>query len=176
MAKVESGRLRRAAARRTFAGSAIVEDVASAGLTAWLNSSRGFGLPVDPGTVAPTSAGALEQQGIRRIYHAAIVSPIFGTNDYSVAPQAVGEAVHGVFSQARRERNDFDPPLTSICLPLFGAGRGGLSPDASFDRLWAALCRELESDPIWTIHFVSWRLADVTLIRSRLREFTRNDG
>jgi len=53
-----SGRLRRAAAKKTPAGE-IVDDIASNELTAWLQRHGRFGLPAEIGTVAPTSSGEL---------------------------------------------------------------------------------------------------------------------
>jgi len=125
------------------------------------------GLPVDPGTVATTSAGALKQRGIKRIYHAAITSPLLddASNDYQVTPRAVGDAIHNIFRQARADRMNLNAPLRSIGLPLFGAGRGGLDAEASFDRIRRGLNAELSSDPSWSIHFVSWNPKDVDMMR-----------
>jgi hypothetical protein len=164
-----SGRLRRAIATKTTSGE-ILDDVASDELISWMRKYARYGLPVEPGTVAPTSSGALEERGILRVYHAAIVTPRIGTNDYDVNPHSIPRAVHNIFSLARRERGELGVPLTSICFPLFGAGRGGLSCLVSFERIWEALYQELRKDPTWTIHFVSWKHDEVDLIRSQLSE------
>jgi hypothetical protein len=148
--------LRRAAATKNEAGG-ILHDVVGTELTAWMNAHGRVGLPVAPGTVAPTGAGELGRQGIRRIYHAAVVTPRAGTSDYDTDPAAVARAVRGVFALARAERARFGPPLESVCLPLLGAGRGGLPPMVSLSWIWAALDGVLAGDGRWRVHLVARR-------------------
>jgi hypothetical protein len=145
-----SAAIRRRAARRGAAGE-VVDDVVQRELAA-------YGLPglaLAPGTVVGTSGGELRRQGIRRIYHAAVVSPRAGTNEYDTDPAAVGLAVSNVFQLARAENAMLDPPLTAICLPLLGAGRGGLDPMTSLTWIWGSLEDELARDGPWHIHFVA---------------------
>jgi O-acetyl-ADP-ribose deacetylase (regulator of RNase III) len=149
-----SAALRRAAARRGADGT-IVDDPVAAELQAWMTSNGRRGLPVSAGTVAATSAGGLADQGIRRIYHAAIASPRPGTNEYDVQPTSISQAVHAAFAAARAERDRFQPRLTSLGFPLLGAGRGGLSPAVSFTWIWAAAEREMRADSSWRIHFIT---------------------
>jgi pimeloyl-ACP methyl ester carboxylesterase/O-acetyl-ADP-ribose deacetylase (regulator of RNase III) len=163
-----SGSLRWAAADKSEGGQ-IIEDVAGDHLTAWLRSHAAYGLQVPEGTVAPTPSGGLAQRNVKRIYHAAIATPVSGTNGYHVSPQAISKAVHNVFALARRERQELGLPLRSICLPLFGAGRGRMSAARSFELVWDALTGELADDPTWTVHFTARRRSVVDLICGRLQ-------
>ncbi|MET9555138.1 alpha/beta fold hydrolase [Streptomyces sp. NPDC006645] len=151
-----SGSLRFASAIKG-AGGEILEDVAGDHLVAWLRSHATYGLQVQEGTVVPTPAGALAAKNVHRIYHAAIVSPVSGTNNYTVNPLAVTRAVHNIFNLARREREELKVQLTSICIPLFGAGRGGININKSFDLIWDPLMSELSNDASWEIHFTTRR-------------------
>lgn len=162
-----SASLRRSASKRGPAGE-IIEDVVAAELAAWARSNGRHGLAVAPGTVVPTSSGELSGRGITRIYHAAIASPRPGTNGYDVDPAVVAQAVQNVFRVGRAERV-LRPELKSICLPLFGAGRGGLAESVSFSWTWAALVAELERDCSWELHFVARRASTARMIVSELR-------
>lgn len=156
--------LRRAAARRGADG-AVEEDPVHDELQHWLRVHGRAGVPVTAGTVAPTSSGQLTDQGIRRIYHAAVAAPHPGTNDYDVDPASIARAVQRVFAIARTERNLFDPPLRSLGFPLLGAGRGGLAPETSFAWLWAAIQREASAgDDDWTVHFITRRRATANVV------------
>lgn len=148
-----SGALRRAGAVRNAAGE-LVEDVVADELAAWVSRHGRPGLPVRPGTVAPTSAGALAAQGIRRIYHAAVAVPLGDRDGYEVAPGDIARAVRESFALARAERESFTPPLSSICFPLMGAGRGGVAPEVSASWIGWAVHEELIRDPDWTVHMV----------------------
>jgi O-acetyl-ADP-ribose deacetylase (regulator of RNase III) len=159
-----SAAIRRAAALRTPDGTILTDSVLDE-LRAWIRDNGRPGMPVTAGTVVVTSAGALGQQGVRRIYHAAIVSPRPGTNDYDVDPAVIGLAVRNAFAIAKSERDRFRPPLKSLVFPLLGSGRGGLDPAVSFAWIWATVQREISEDAGWDIHFVTrWRAtADVIL-------------
>lgn len=162
-----SGSLRRAAAIKG-AGGEILEDVAGDSLIAWLRDHARYGLPVPVGTVAPTPSGALADRNVSRIYHAAVVTPVDGTGDYTVNPHAITRATHNVFQVARRERHELDLPLSSICLPLFGSGRGGITLARSFELVWEALMSELSNDSSWSIHFATRRRRSFDLLKERL--------
>jgi O-acetyl-ADP-ribose deacetylase (regulator of RNase III) len=162
-----SAALRRATARRGPDGAITADEVADE-LRNWVSRHGRPGMPVAEGTVAPTSAGALAEQGIRRIYHAAVVTPRPGTNDYDVRPTAIARAVHATFTLARSERPRFTPPLGSLGFPLIGAGRGGLDPATSFAWIWAALEREIPQDNTWSIHFITHQRATADVIVSGL--------
>ncbi|MEU6347731.1 alpha/beta fold hydrolase [Streptomyces sp. NPDC047072] len=164
-----SGSLRRAAAVKG-AGGEILEDVAGDSLIAWLRTNARYGLPVREGTVAPTPSGALAERGVHRIYHAAVVTPVDGTGEYIVNPHAITRATHNIFEVARRERRELGLHLSSICLPLFGSGRGDITPDRSFDLVWGALMSELsdDSDSSWSIHFAARRRRSFDRLRERL--------
>jgi O-acetyl-ADP-ribose deacetylase (regulator of RNase III) len=158
-----SAALRRAAAQRAADGT-IVTDPVAAELQAWMTANGRRGLPVSAGTVAATSAGGLSGQGIRRIYHAAVATPLPGTNEYDVQPASISQAVHAAFAAARAERDQFRPRLTSLGFPLLGAGRGGLPPSVSFSWIWAAAERELRADGSWQVHFITHQRAAANAI------------
>jgi O-acetyl-ADP-ribose deacetylase (regulator of RNase III) len=149
-----SAALRRAGARRDAAGE-IVDDTVQRELTEWLRRNGRVGYPVTAGTVAVTGPGALASEGIRRIYHAGVATPRPDSDDYSVSPDAVAIAVRNVLRLAGAERDRHTPPLSSICLPLFGAGHGGVPAVTSFRWLWAALDQELDEMAPWRLHVVT---------------------
>ncbi|MDX3228445.1 macro domain-containing protein [Streptomyces sp. ME19-01-6] len=146
-----SGALRLAAAVRDPAGE-IVDDVLARELAAWLRAHGRPGLPVRPGTVVPTSSGALASRGVRRIYHAAVATPEEDT--YHVRPESIARAVSACFALARAERDRYQPALSSICFPLLGTGRGGLPPAVSATWLRWAIRDELARDARWRVHLV----------------------
>ncbi|MDT0318973.1 macro domain-containing protein [Streptomyces millisiae] len=148
-----SGALRRAGAVRDAAGQ-LVDDVLADELAAWVREHGRPGLPVRPGTVAATSSGAMRAHGIRRIYHAAVAVPFADRDGYEVAPGDIARAVREAFALARAEREAFDPPLSSICFPLMGAGRARLAPEVSASWIGWAVHEELLRDPDWTVHMV----------------------
>ncbi len=146
-----SGALRLAAAVRDPAGE-IVDDVLARELAAWLRAHGRPGLPIRPGTVVPTPPGALAARGVRRIYHAAVATPLDDT--YEVRPESIARAVSACFALARAERDRYEPALSSICFPLLGAGRGGLAPAVSATWLRWAIRDELARDARWRVHLV----------------------
>ncbi|WP_346166166.1 Appr-1-p processing protein [Streptomyces javensis] len=146
-----SGALRLAAAVRDPAGE-IVDDVLARELAAWLRAHGRPGLPIRPGTVVPTSPGSLAARGVRRIYHAAVATPLDDT--YEVRPESIARAVSACFTLARAERDRYEPALSSICFPLLGAGRGGLAPAVSATWLRWAIRDELVRDARWRVHLV----------------------
>jgi O-acetyl-ADP-ribose deacetylase (regulator of RNase III) len=166
-----SAAIRRAAAHRGRDGT-IVTDPVRDELHGWVRYNGRPGLPVTAGTVAVTSSGALSQQGIRRIYHAAIVSPRPGTNDYDVDPAAIALAVRNTFVLARSERALADQSLKSLAFPLLGAGRGGLDPAISFAWIWATVVREIRGEAGWEIHFIARRHAAADIILAGLNHST----
>jgi O-acetyl-ADP-ribose deacetylase (regulator of RNase III) len=144
-----SGRLRAAAeVRRPDGGQDVVADQ----LRSWMAAHHPQGGPAPVGTVVPTSPGRLVEQDVRRLLHAAVAVPRPGTNRYDVSGPAIQAAVPEIFRQARRARAD--NTSWAIALPLFGAGRGGLSAAESFGWIWPVLHDELVADPTWAVHFV----------------------
>jgi O-acetyl-ADP-ribose deacetylase (regulator of RNase III) len=157
-----SGQLRSAAAVRDATG-VIVHDVIAEELSAWIRRNARPGNPVEPGVVAVTSPGELARNGVRQILHAAVASPRRGWNGYDVPETGVMRAVHRCFEIARVERAE-QPSIGSITIPLFGAGDGGLDPEASFSRLWPAVQQELEQDPTWHVHLTTWTIAETAAV------------
>ncbi|MGW3101653.1 macro domain-containing protein [Streptomyces sp. NPDC001100] len=149
-----SGSLRRAGATKD-AGGRIVDDVIARQLKSWSERSVPSGLPVAPGTVAVTPAGALAARGVRRIFHAAVTTPSATGNGYETAPEAVAQAVLRVFRLAGEERESGRLPLRAVALPLFGAGRGGLAARESAEAVLGALEIALATDPDWSVHLVT---------------------
>jgi len=164
-----SAALRRSAAIRGTDGQ-IVADVLADELHAWSAKHGRVGLPIAPGTIAATSSGALESQGVRRIYHLAVASPRPGSNDYDIDPTSIAQGVRNAMAMARAERSLFEPELASIGFPLLGAGRGGLPPETSFTWLWSALERDLGEHGPWEIHFITRRRAVADIVLAKLAE------
>jgi O-acetyl-ADP-ribose deacetylase (regulator of RNase III) len=146
----------------------IVADVIGDELRSWVAQHGRPGLPVALGTVVPTSPGQLLRRGIRRIYHAAVVSPRPGTNRYDVDLTAIASSVRNAMALARQERPRFEPELSSIGFPLLGAGRGALDPAISLAWLWASLSRDLAENGPWEIHFITRHQVLADLIVSKL--------
>ncbi|OIJ65154.1 hypothetical protein [Streptomyces mangrovisoli] len=159
--------LRRAGARTDPTG-ALVEDLVHDELRGWAVRHGTPGRAALPGTVAPTGAGALAEQGVRRIYHVAVAVPRPGTSDYDVQPADITRGVTRAFRLLADEAPRHDPPLTSICLPLLGAGRGGLPPLESFGALWTAVEAELARGAPWQVHLVMRRHARADLVERLL--------
>ncbi|MFF3264881.1 hypothetical protein ACFYWO_37690 [Streptomyces sp. NPDC002932] len=145
--------LRRAAAVHGVTGE-VLADPLPAELREWTARHGTSGRAVRPGTVAATGAGALTAQGIRRIYHAAIAVPRAGTNDYDVLSADVTRAVSRALAVLAEEHEHHVPALRSVCFPLLGSGRGGLSYDVSLGAVWAAVEAELARGASWDVHFV----------------------
>ncbi|MEU1119217.1 MULTISPECIES: hypothetical protein [unclassified Streptomyces] len=162
-----SATLRRAGAHKDPTGG-VVEDQVHDELRGWVARHGTPGRAALPGTVVATSAGALAEQGLRRIYHVAVAMPRPETNDYDVQAADVTRGVARVFALLAEESRASDPPLTSVCLPLLGAGRGGLPPLESFGALWAAVEAELARGADWDIHFVVRRHARADLVERLL--------
>lgn len=158
-----SASLRRAGAVRGVNGD-ILEDPVHDALRAWAKENGAAGRPVPSGTVAATGPGALAARGIRRIYHSAVAIPRPGTNDYDVLPSDVTRTAARVFEVMAEERDDFGPPLRSVCFPLLGSGRGGLPYGTSVGALWAAVEAELARGADWDVHFVMRRPAAAALL------------
>ncbi|MEU7579331.1 hypothetical protein AB0B50_17205 [Streptomyces sp. NPDC041068] len=166
-----SATLRRAGALKDPAGG-VVEDHVHDELRGWAARNGTPGRAALPGTVVATSSGALAGQGVRRIYHVAVAVPRPETNDYDVQPADVTRGVTRAFALLAEESRACDPPLTSICLPLLGAGRGGLPPLESFGALWTAVEAELARGAEWDVHFVVRRHARADLIERLLAGLT----
>ena len=149
-----SGALRRAASVRDEA-NAILDDPLNRELTSWLAERGRTGLQVPAGTVVPTGPGALAARGVRRIHHAAVAIPKQKGAGYEVREKSLAEAVAACFRVASAERDAYDPPLTSICFPVLGAGRGGLPRVQAARWLRWAVCDELSADPRWKVHLVT---------------------
>lgn len=169
-----SGSLRRAGATKDAAGR-ILDDVIADQLTAWMRTFGSQGLPVAPGTVVPTSPGELTGNGVRRIYHAAVTTPLVGTDGYETTPWVVATAVRRICALLRTERHTGQGPLRSVAFPLLGAGRGGLSPRASTEALLSGLDPALAADPGWSVHLVTRNPKSASVALDVL-EARRGDG
>ncbi|MGW0823825.1 macro domain-containing protein [Streptomyces sp. NPDC002845] len=161
-----SGALRRSAAVGC-ASEGPVADVLADELAAWVRARPGV-LPLHPGTVVPTGAGALAERGVRRVYHAVVAVP--DGLAYRVDPQHIANAVAACFARARQERADGRPGLRSICFPLLGAGRGGLERRTSAEWLRWAIEDALTADPDWSVHVVTLYAEAARLFRAEVPE------
>lgn len=167
-----SASLRRAGALRDLAGG-LVEDRVNDEVREWVERHAAPGRAVPPGTVVPTGAGALGRQGVRRIYHSAVAVPRPGTNDYDVQPADVTRAAARALALLAEEGDRFDPPLRSICFALLGSGRGGLSHEASFTAVWAAMEAELARGTGHEMHLVVRRPSRADLVERLLGRHPR---
>ncbi|MEO3788435.1 hypothetical protein ABGB12_34330 [Actinocorallia sp. B10E7] len=149
-----SAAIRRAGAIREPSGE-IVDDVIQRELSAWVQRNARPGLAVPVGTIAETSPGKLAANGVRAVYHAAVASSGASASAYTVTPDAIRLAVHNIFRLAAARRSAYTPPLSSLCFPLFGAGRSRLSAKTSASALWRAFIAELSVDPTWALHLVT---------------------
>ncbi|MFC5754282.1 hypothetical protein [Actinomadura rugatobispora] len=163
-----SGTLRNAAARWDGAG-ALTDDVLQRELQEWLRRRGRLGAAVAPGTVVPTGSGELAAQGIRRVYHAAVAIPRPRSHGYAIEPGAVVRAVRQAFALLRHERDQYDPPLRSLCFPLFGAGRGGLALETSWSYLWAGLEAELGARDVPDVYLLTRRDEVMRTVSDALR-------
>ncbi|MGW6598566.1 macro domain-containing protein [Streptomyces sp. NPDC055036] len=163
--------LRRAGALRGLTGE-LLGDPIHEELRDWATARGTSGRPVLPGTVAVTGSGALADQGVRRLYHAAVAVPRAGTNDYDVLPADVTRAVARALAVLAEEHKRFDPPLRSVCFPLLGSGRGGLPYEQSVRAVWAAVDAELARGADWDIHLIARGLAPAGLVVRMLAEYT----
>jgi O-acetyl-ADP-ribose deacetylase (regulator of RNase III) len=89
-------------------------------------------LPTRPGAVIPAPTTGLRQQGVKYVFHAAVVQGMVETG-YRATPDTIDETVRNCF----RRFSDLaaNEPLTSILFPVFGVGAGQLSVDAAVRRL-----------------------------------------
>ncbi|MFD7284379.1 macro domain-containing protein [Streptomyces sp. NPDC059863] len=163
--------LRRAGALRGLTGE-LLGDPIHEELRDWATARGTSGRPVLPGTVAVTGSGALADQGVRRLYHAAVAVPRAGTNDYDVLPADVTRAVARALAVLAEEHERFDPPLRSVCFPLLGSGRGGLPYEQSVRAVWAAVDAELARGADWDIHLIARGPAPAGLVVRMLAEYT----
>jgi len=148
-----SASLRRAASVRGVTGD-LLDDPVHDELRKWTAQHGTSGRPVLPGTVAATGSGAMAEQGVRRIYHAAVARPRAGTNDYDVLPTDVTRAASRAIGLLAEEHDRFAPPLASVCFALLGSGRGGLPYRVSATALWSAVEAELARGAPWDVHVV----------------------
>ncbi len=98
-----------------------------------------------------------------------MATPCADGNQYEFSVEAMTLAVRNIFRLAEHERALFGPPLRSIALPIFGAGRGGLDPAQSLDRLWGAIERETDTDSLsrWDLHIVTHAPRDAEAVLRR---------
>jgi hypothetical protein len=162
-----SAQLREAASTRDTEGIVVSDPVAEE-LAAWVRAHGRPGNPHEPGIVAITSAGELARQGVRRLFHAAVVVPRREGKGYDVPAGGIRRAIDTCFALARAERA-VQPDIDSIAIPLFGAGDGGLGTAGSFSRLWPTLSAQLQADPSWHVHLTTWTVTEtVGVLRALL--------
>jgi nucleoside phosphorylase len=150
-----SGRLRNAAAQKDEKGK-VLDDVLYGELEAWRIDSNFGNTEVAEGTVISTSSGQMIEQGVSRIYHAAVVSPIQGVHGYTVKQETIEFASIEVIALLKREQDrGIIPKPCSICLPLLGTGRGKLEPKIAFQAMMRGLSTGIEQyrPQVSSIHF-----------------------
>ncbi|MHB1490839.1 MAG: alpha/beta fold hydrolase [Cellulomonas sp.] len=170
-----SGRLRRAAAVKAPSGE-ILDDCTFKELGDWMKAQGRHGLPVQPGTVVPTTSGEMRNQGVHRIYHAAVVTPELGTGRYSVDSSSISAAIRNILKLVRGGDAGATEQVKSVCIPLLGAGRAGLDPRVSLSRIWTALSAEMKEGDDWDIHFSTWWRNETSYVRAFLEDRTVQNG
>jgi hypothetical protein len=161
-----SGRLRRAAAVKNQRGK-IVKDVVFDELEGW-RAEENFGNEiVQDGIVVSTSSGEMKKQGIIRIYHAAVVKPIQGVHGYTTDTEIIELASEETIALlVREQKRGIIPKPCTICLPLFGAGRGKLNPEQSFRAMMRGLSSGIEKyqPALLSLHFCTMMKRETSIL------------
>lgn len=93
-------------------------------------------VPVLPGAVLPAPTTGLRAQGIKYVFHAAVVRGIVG-GGYEFVQEELEEAVRNCFR--RFDQISVTDPLRSMLFPLFGTGTGRLGAEVVAPRLLRAI-------------------------------------
>ena len=97
-----------------------------------------------PGSVVVAPTTGLRAQGIRYVFHAAIVQGEIERGYYALE-DSISDAVHNAF--ARLSDTPAAPPLSSILFPVFGGGAGRLGPDLAATRLVNSIKNAVPATP-----------------------------
>jgi O-acetyl-ADP-ribose deacetylase (regulator of RNase III) len=120
--------------------------------------------PVAPGTVVITTAGELSRWGVRRIAHVAAVHGEPGAGYRQI--RDVARCVTTVLETIEGTRAG--EPLTSVLLPMLGAGQGGGDVDETADVLLAAATAHLAAAPggqLTAIYLLAYTDAELAAYR-----------
>jgi len=101
-------------------------------------------VPVLPGAVVAAPTTALKKQGVKYIFHMAVVQGEIEVG-YRANENAIESGIHNSFRRFR-ELNQHEP-LKSILFPVFGGGTGRLGADKIAQHIIAAVQTDLEFYP-----------------------------
>jgi O-acetyl-ADP-ribose deacetylase (regulator of RNase III) len=133
-----------------------------------LRAQIGDRIAVDPMTVIPTTAGALEaDNGVKWIFHVASVTgqPLRG---YRPVEQIDG-CVRAVLRMTNRDPYSGDG-ISSVLFPIFGTGPGGAPIESTIDVLLDAAIEHLErqgqASRIRDVYFYVWGETDLEICKA----------
>ena len=101
-------------------------------------------LPVLPGSVLPVRTTGLKEQGVKYVFHAAVVEGKIGQG-YLASEMAIDDAIRNCF--ARFAELSAQDQLESILFPMFGVGSGRLGEDAAAEEIVGAIDQRLRTTP-----------------------------
>ena len=162
-----SATIRYLGAKKNAAGN-VVEDTIGEALAKGIAELGG--VEVAPAAVLATRPGALEQNGVKWIFHVAAVKgePREGYRPITQIERCVKNALKQAADAAYR-----DDRLSSIVFPIFGTGPGGGNLRDHAARLFTAAVEYLEafpSHPVQTVYFHVWSDVDLEICKGLLRE------
>jgi O-acetyl-ADP-ribose deacetylase (regulator of RNase III) len=101
-------------------------------------------LPVLVGAVLPASTTGLKAQGVKYVFHAALVEG-YVDDGYSAKEEAIQPGIERcfeLFSELGKRKR-----LESMLFPVFGGGTGGLGPDQIAKHMIPAIQKGMERHP-----------------------------
>jgi O-acetyl-ADP-ribose deacetylase (regulator of RNase III) len=99
-------------------------------------------LPVLPGSVLPVPTTGLREQGVKYVFHAAVVEGKVGQG-YLASETAIGDAIRNCF--ARFAELSAQDQVQSILFPMFGVGSGRLGEDGAAEEIVSAIDKEMRA-------------------------------
>jgi hypothetical protein len=167
-----SGRLRKTAGAKDDKGN-ITKDIVLEELEQWRKNENNGNKVVPDGIVVPTSSGEMKKSGVERIYHAAIAEPIPGVHGYTTSAEIVEVASLNTIALLSDEQDKgIIPKPCSLCLPLFGAGRGKMDPIESFLAIISGISAGIKEfkPQLKTLHFITLEKKETVALIKALKK------
>lgn len=161
-----SARIRTLGAR--FERDSLIEDTIQVALL----QSLGIGSEIDPGNVLETTPGALEQSHkVQRLLHVSSVKAQEardGQRRITTDIVTVRKCVHSALSHCRRMQSAWLPrrSISSIVLPIIGAGQAGLRPEEVIDSMVPMIVehmRSAENCPLKRVYLLAYSPAEIEI-------------